>query len=216
MKILKIGDTVHIGDLGVMKKSRTIKDKKMEYEVPPKAIIAEGIVTQYVWNTESVKIEYPEFIGYTAWFHFSFEPLDIGCYGSLSFLTPDKLPFNHGGFVVDKNPQNLCTRNMDSKRCRIIYEPDFNVSGGFKLEPLDGSPVGYYTSKQWSRIELLDHLKMLQGKSVKGKGKIHSIFYNGVPVPQIDLKHAKDNSDTFIMVEFQNNTLTGFPLALFT
>jgi hypothetical protein len=216
MKILKIGDTVHIGDLGIMKKSRMIENKKMEYEVPPKAIIAEGIVTEYIWNKEAVKIEYPEYIGYAAWFHFSFEPLDIGCYGSLSFLTPDKLPYNHVGMVVDKNPQNLCTRNLDSKRCRIIYEPDFNVSGAFKLEPLDGSPIGYYTSKQWSRVELLDHLALLKGKSVKGKGKIHSIFYNGVSVPQIDLKQAKDTSDTFIMVEFQNNTLTGFPLALFS
>ncbi len=218
--ILRIGDSIAIGEKISQQKKRFVDGKHKEYTVETRGFINPGVFVSYNLQREEVEFKSSEFINLELKFHFSYEPLEVGPFGMESFMLPDALPYNHLGMVLDIDKSNYATHRLSNKKCRIIYDFNFFTNGQYKLEPADGGDAMYYTSKRWDRKSLIEHLDNRKGTTLVGKAKVFAIYYNDVYVPQINLKSDLSRTEqqkydrSWVVLEFQNGTLCRFPLFL--
>lgn len=142
--------------------------------------------------------------------------LDIGKYGSKSFIHPTNLPFANSNYVIWKDQsKRLVTHNRTKTLCRLRMTDDFWATGDFTLEPMDSPGENLICrSMVWNRYLLRTHLESLQGKPFTFDLKIVSLVYKGDVLNQILMNNITKNHCVFLVTTTAWDTLFSFPIEL--
>ena len=167
------GDVIDLG--APIRTSRTKHRFGEEFIFPTSAsvYINYGVITRYNIIEDRVEITPTEYINSVLKLPLSFEPLGFGRLGIKSFMPPLVLPFDHPGHITELDQANVCVHRLTNERCRLRLHPDFPVSGGFTLAPINApDQARSFTSMLWTRKIAEEHLETLRGSAPVGRGTV--------------------------------------------
>ena len=209
---IRVGDTVVMGGSPTRKKKRNFRDSVKEYDQKAHIALKDLTIVSYDLRKESVTLVTEE--GEKIEQHISIMPLGVGYYGINSYMHPTNLKFSHPGFITDLSENNICIHRITNKRCRLVIDKDFNMTGDYSLVALENNEkvTKTYRSEVWDRQGLIAYLDSLKGYNVVGRGKVAFIIKDGVCHNSIILSNKLD---LIIVVSFDDGTVASFPLKFF-
>ena len=209
---IRVGDTVVIGGSPTRRKKRNFRDSSIEYDQKAHIALKDLTIVSYDLRKEAVTLVTEE--GEKIEQHISIMPLGVGYYGINSYMHPTNLKFSHPGFITDLSENNICIHRITNKRCRLVIDKDFNMTGDYSLVALENNEkvTKTYRSEVWDRQGLIAYLDSLKGYNVVGRGKVAFIIKDGVCHNSIILSNKLD---LIIVVSFDDGTVASFPLKFF-
>jgi len=167
--ILNEGDHIDLG--GKVRTDRTKSRGGYDYTFPAAAsfFIDYGVLTRFNVADDWVELVRPEYINDVLKLPLSFEPLGIGRLGIRSFVPPLSLPFDHPGCITELSSNFMCMHRRTNTKCRLRLDVNFDINGVYTLTPVDGGEARSFTSHEWTRQNLAEHLELQKGSVPMGR-----------------------------------------------
>ncbi len=142
--------------------------------------------------------------------------LDIGKYGSASYIHPTQLPFSNTNLCMWKDKKKrLVIHNRTNTVCKLLMKEDFWVTGNFTLVPLDSpGETKVCQSLRWNKNLLRPHLEGLKGKSFELKLKVVSMIYKDMVMNQVLLTRITSSKCTFVLSSIDWDTFFPIPMEI--